>query len=306
MPLNKKKINLIAALLIIYIIWGSTYLAIRFMIETLPPLLMSGFRFFIAGVILFVFARFKGTPLPSRKEFFSSAIIGLLLLLGGNGCVVYSEQIIPSGIAALIVSTVPVWFALFNWLFFAKKAPDIRTVLGLFLGIGGIILLIGPGELMGAGRINLTGAFTIMCGSVMWSIGSLYAGRAKLPESPFMFTALQMLTGGAGLFAAGSIRGEFSMFSMESVTARSFLSFAYLLTFGSLIAYTSYSWLVRNAKPGLVSTYAFVNPVVAVILGWALANEELNLRSMTAALIIISGVVLIILKKNKKQIREAP
>lgn len=288
--------KLVAAFAAVYIIWGSTYLAILYAIETLPPFLMAAARFLVAGVLLFAWARARGVAAPTRAQWIACAIAGLLMLMGGNGAVVWAEQRVPSGVAALLVAIVPCWMVLVDWLHGGNR-PTGRVVGGLVLGLLGLILLIGPEALMGGGRIDTIGAIVLVIGGLSWAIGSLYSRGRKFP-APRMSTAAQMLGGGAGLLVLGTVTGEWSRVDPGDVSTRSMLALLYLIIFGSLIAYSAYVWLLRVTTPARVSTYAYVNPIVAVLLGWGFASEPLTLRMGLAAIVIIAGVALITLQAD--------
>lgn len=279
------------ALAAVYLIWGSTYLAILFAIETLPPFLMASARFLFAGGLLYAWARWKGAPRPSLAHWRSAALIGMFLLLGGNGGVVWAEQRVESGLAALLVSTEPLWIVLLVWLLPGGHRPTMRVVTGLLLGFAGLVLLVNPGSTTGG--VDLLGAAVIVLAALSWAWGSLYGQRAKLPESPLLTTGIQMLCGGGLLFLASLVTGEPAGFDPAAVSLKSMLALGYLVVFGSLVAFTAYVWLLRAASPVLVSTYAYVNPVVAVFLGWALAGEPLTAGTLIAAAVILSGVALI-------------
>jgi drug/metabolite transporter (DMT)-like permease len=282
-----------AALGTVYLIWGSTYLAIRFAIETTPPLLMAGVRFFIAGAVLYSWMRLRGAPRPTRAQWGSAAIVGLLLLVLGNGGVVVAEQVLPSSITALLVATVPLWMALLDWARPDGVRPSAAAIVGLLFGFAGVALLIGPAEFAGGGRVNLVGTIIVLVAAVCWASGSLYSRSGRLPSSPLMGTAIEMLAGGAILLVVGSARGELARVHLSAISARSAISIAYLIVFGSLVAFSAYIWLLRATTPSVVSTYAYVNPMVAVLLGWAFAGEQLTLRTLLAAAIIVAGVVVI-------------
>lgn len=278
----------------VYLIWGSTYLAIRFAIETLPPFLMAGTRFLIAGGLLYLLRRCLGDQAPLWKEWRSATFIGLFLLLGGNGGVVWAQQYVISGMTALLVGTAPLWMVLIDLLHPSGRRPNRRAVSGLFLGFMGISLLIGQGQLFQKGaQIDFVGAFVLIGASLSWAIGSLYSRQACLPSSPLLWTAMEMLAGGAGLFLLGMMTGEHEKVNLSSVSFRSFAGFTYLILFGSWIGLTSYTWLLRNAPTPLVSTYAYVNPVVAVLLGHLIAGEPVTIYTVIAAAIIICSVALI-------------
>ncbi|HSK76560.1 MAG TPA: EamA family transporter [Thermoanaerobaculia bacterium] len=279
------------ALAAVYVIWGSTYLAILFAIETIPPFLMAGARYLTAGTVLYLWARFRGAPRPSLVHWRSALIVGAFLLLVGNGGVVWAEQYVESGLAALLISTEPLWIVLLVWLRPGGKKPGLRVIAGLVLGFLGLMLLVRPGS--GGGDVNLLGAGVLVLASLSWAWGSLWGQRAKLPESPLLTTGMQMLAGGALLFLASLVTGEPGRFELAQVSMKSVLALGYLVVFGAIVAFTAYVWLMRVASPVLVSTYAYVNPVVAVLLGWAFASEPLTAGTLVAAAVILTGVALI-------------
>jgi drug/metabolite transporter (DMT)-like permease len=285
-----------AAFACIYVIWGSTYLAIRFAIETLPPFSMGGLRFLVAGGALYAWARTAGgAQRPTRAEWRATAIVGLLLLLGGNGLVVWSELRIPSGVAALLVAIVPCWMVLVDWLRPNGVRPTRQVIMGLALGLIGIVLLIGPDALVGGARVDVLGAGAVVLASFSWAAGSIYSRHAAMPSSPFLATAMEMLVGGAAAVALGAALGEPAHVHLAAISARSVAGWLYLVVFGSIVAFTAYVWLLRESTPARVSTYAYVNPMVAVALGAALAGEALTPRMIVAAAVIVGGVALITL-----------
>jgi len=282
------------ALLALYIVWGSTYLAIRFSVETIPPFLHAALRFLVSGAILYVWRRAAGDPAPTLSNWKSTAIVGAALLLGGNGLVAWAEQTVPSGIAALMISTSPFWLVLFESLRSGGAKPTWQAILGLIVGFAGVFILIGPSEITGTGvSYNTFGIILLLFAPFFWSLGSIYAKGADMPKSTLLSTGMQMLTGAAALFIVSGVKGEFSGFSLGEVSLRSWLGLTYLITFGSLIGFVSYGWLLHNAPISLMSTYAYVNPVVAVLLGSLLADEPLNGRILIAAAIIIGSVIVI-------------
>lgn len=294
------RLALASAFAIVYVIWGSTYLAILFAIETLPPFLMASARFFIAGALLYAWSRvLGGAAAPSAVEWRSAAIVGVLLLLGGNGLVVWSEQRISSGMAALLVGTVPCFMVVIDWLRPGGLRPSGRVVAGLALGLLGLVWLVGPDSVMGGGRADLLGAGALVLASLSWAIGSIYSRHTPMPASPFLGTAMQMLAASVALFAVSAALGEPWQFDASAVSLRSLLGFVYLVVLGSIVAFSAYIWLLRVSTPARVSTYAYVNPVVAVLLGWALAGEALTVRMMIAAAVIVSGVALITLAPRR-------
>jgi drug/metabolite transporter (DMT)-like permease len=288
------KLRIWGSLLIIYLVWGSTYLAIRFAVERMPPFLMAATRFLVAGTILFVWRLAAGERLPARQEFRSAAVVGLFLLLGGNGCVVWAEQRVPSGITALLIGSTPLWFVVIDALRPGGVRPSWRTIAGLAVGFSGIVLLIGPDQFSSsAPHMDLLGAGVLLMAALLWATGSVYARDARLPKSPLMTSALEMLVGGSALLLTGSLTGEWGRLQLSAISSRSLLGLVYLIIFGSLLAFAVYAWLLKNAPTPLVATYAYVNPLVAIFLGNLLAQEALTLRIILAALIIVSAVALI-------------
>ncbi len=289
-------LHIAIALGAVYVIWGSTYLAIRFAIETIPPFLMAATRYLTAGTLLYGWSRLRGAPRPTLIQWRSALILGAFLLLMGNGCVVWAEQHVDSGLAALLISTEPLWIVILVWLRTGRKRPDWRVMAGLGLGFVGLMLLVRPGS----GSVNAAGAAALVLASLSWAWGSIYGQRAPLPASPLATTGMQMLSGGALLFLTSAVTGEFSRFAPAAVTAKSLLSLGYLIVFGAIVAFTAYVWLLRVAPPVLVSTYAYVNPVVAVLLGWFFAGEPLTGKTLFAAAVILTGVALISLAQSRR------
>jgi drug/metabolite transporter (DMT)-like permease len=289
------------ALLALYIVWGSTYLAIRFAVETIPPFMSAGMRFLVSGAILMIWRRAAGDAMPTPRQWRSTAIVGILLLLGGNGLVSFAEQRIASGIAALIVGTVPLWLVLIEAIRPGGVRPTPLAIMGLLIGFGGIYLLVGPTELsINNLQFDAIGILTVILASFLWSIGSIYSRGADIPASSLMATATEMLTGSIALFAVSGLTGEWSDFQLSAVAPNSWLGLAYLITFGSLVGFVSYGWLLKNAPISLTATYAYVNPLVAVFMGAWLADETLNARILVAALVIIGSVILINQNKTPK------
>ncbi len=298
-----------AAMLSVYIVWGSTYLAIRFAIQTIPPFLMAGVRFLIAGSILFAWRRLSGDAPPTRPQWRSAAIIGLLLLLGGNGSVSWAEQRVVSGIAALMVGSSPLWMILIDALIRRRQPAQARpgwvTVLGVLIGFAGIAILVGPSQLTGLkGDIDPLGAAVLTGAAFLWAAGSIYNRGAHLPDSPLLGTSMEMLCGGAACFIFGSVTGEFGQLNLAAVSVHSLLGFGYLVVFGSLVGYAAYTWLLRSAPTALVSTYAYVNPLVAILIGNLLAREPITPRILVAAAVIIGAVVLITLTQPARKEKE--
>jgi drug/metabolite transporter (DMT)-like permease len=291
--------RVIAAFAAVYIVWGSTYVAILFAIETLPPFLMAATRFLVAGALIAAWSLPRLERAPTAREWKAAIIIGGLLLMGGNGAVVWAEQTVPSSVAALLIAVTPAWMVLLDWLWQGAARPGGRTILGLVLGFGGLTLLVGPAALMGVGRIDPVGALVVIGGSLAWSIGSIYSRRAPRPPGASLGIAMQMLAGGSLLLLLGVVTGEPARVELAAVSLRSVLAVAYLIVFGSIVAYSAYIWLLRVVSPARVATYAYVNPIVAVLLGWTLAGEALTARMSVAAVVIVLGVALITLERTR-------
>jgi drug/metabolite transporter (DMT)-like permease len=288
------KTKLWIALLALYIVWGSTYLAIRFSVETIPPFLHASIRFLVSGAILFIWRRAAGDATPTKSNWKAAAIVGTFLLLGGNGLVSLAEKTVPSGIAALVIATSPFWLTLFEAFRAGGNKPNWLSILGLVVGFSGVFLLIGPAEITGSEqKIDTFGAIILLIAPILWSSGSIYARGADMPKSTLLSTGMQMLAGSVALFIVSVLTGELNGFSFADVSIRSWWGLLYLITFGSLVGFVAYGWLLHNAPISLVSTYAYVNPVVAVFLGWLLADELLNGRIAVASTIIIGSVILI-------------
>ena len=284
--------RLIGAFAAVYVIWGSTYLAIRFAVDSLPPFLMAGVRFLIAGTILYTLMASRGTPAPKRIHWRSTLIIGALLLLAGNGGVVWAEQRVPSGIASLMVAIVPLWIVLIDWLRPGGSRPGLPVMVGVLVGLAGIGLLVIGGDESNK-PIDLLGIGSILIATICWAIGTFYARRAPLGSNSLQTTAMEMLCGGALLLLVGTVTGEWGRLDLAKVTVPSLLAVVYLIVFGSLVAYTAYTYLINHAPPARAATYAYVNPVVAVFLGWLFRGEPLTIKTLVAAAIIIGSVVII-------------
>lgn len=285
------------AFLVLYLVWGSTYLAIRIAVETLPPFLMAGGRFALAGVLLWAFAR-PGQAKPTREHWRAAAMLGGFLIVGGNGLVCWGEQYIPSGLTALTVSCMPIWMALLEWLLFGGRRPGPATILALAMGIGGVALLVGPIDASRDARTTI-GFVLLVVASLSWAYGSLRSRNLASPSSALLGTAMQMMCGGGFLIVLGLVTGEAWRVDLAGVSSESALAVAYLVVFGSIGAFTTYVWLMRHASPIAVSTYAFVNPLVAVVLGWAVADEALRREHLFAAVLIVAAVALMIWVRSR-------
>ena len=286
----------------IYLIWGSTYLGIRYAVETIPPLLMMGVRHFVAGALVYAWVRRRGTPAPDLQQWGYALIAGVVLFLGGHGVLAWAEQKVPSGLAALLCATLPLWTALLSRLDGSERKLGVRAWAGLLLGFAGVALLIGPS--MVGQRLDLLAAGAVLSSALFWAVGTSYVQRVRMPASTVLSAAMQMVGGGATLLIAGLLGGETARVHFASVTARSVLSLAYLIVFGSIIAFTVYIWLLTVSSPSRISTYAYVNPVVAVLLGWAVAGEGLGVRTLAATAIILVGVALVSTRRKAADPRE--
>ena len=295
---NRSLILLMAAFAAVYIFWGSTYLAIKYAIETLPPFLMAGSRFVIAGAILMIWARFSADyEKPKAAHWRTSLIVGTLLLLGGNGGVVFAERHISSSLAALLVATEPFWIVLLSWLWLKGARPNLKAVLGIAIGFFGVWLLISGQSANAAtansGSMQIFATVAIILAALSWATGSIYGLRSPVPKSSIQTSGMQMFCGGAVLLFVSLIAGEWSNFNITQVSANSWFGLVYLIVFGSLIGFTAYSWLLKNAQPAMVATYAYVNPIIAVFLGWLIAHESFTGQMLLGAGVIVGSVVLI-------------
>lgn len=290
------RLNIAIALLIIYVVWGSTYLAIKFAVVSVPPLMMAGIRFSVAGAILLAIVAPRNTQPLEWRHWLSCMLVGGMLLIGGNGPVCWASQFVPSGISALVVSTAPIWFAVLDWTIFRGPRPGPLTVVGLAAGLGGVYFLIDPHKFDShdpTAAVPLWPALSLLSACFFWTLGSLLSRRLPLPNSPLLATAMEMFTAGVALIALSFATGEYARVRLDQLDARGLISLAYLIVFGSLIAFSAYVWLIRVCSPAVVSTYAYVNPMVAVALGALFADERITSRLLIGAATIVASVVLI-------------
>jgi drug/metabolite transporter (DMT)-like permease len=278
------------ALFALYLFWGTNFLAIRWAAEAMPPFLMMGVRSILAGALLFGWARLRNGARPTAAQWPTAAAIGIVLFLGCHGLLAWAEQTVPSGVAALVLATIPVWMTLLDWLGGAGR-PRWQGALGLALGVAGLGILIGPGA---AGRAPLAGLLALVIGAFAWAAGSMLSRRVPLPANVTLASGMQLLCGGGALVATGLLLGEAGRVDAGVLAPRALLSFAYMVGISSLVGFTAYMWLLRVASPTLVGTYAFVNPVVALVVGAAVAGEALSSRLAAASLVIVAGVALIV------------
>ena len=292
---------LILAFATLYLVWGSTYLGIRIAVETLPPFLMASLRFAVAGGLLLAYLRLTRGPLHiTLRQLRDNTLIGGCLLLGGNGLVSWAELTIPSGIAAMIIGSQPLLMVLTEWAWPGGSRPGPLTAVGLLLGFAGVAWLVAPWESAQAGSYPLAGVLAILAACVSWAFGSIYGRNAREPATPFVSSALQMLAGSLLLGLVAAVRGEWSSWDPATASAHSWWALVYLTFVGSLIGFSTFAWLMKHSTPARVSTYAYVNPVVAIFLGWYVLNEPIGARTLAASGVILVAVLLINLGKRRR------
>ncbi len=299
--------SIAAAMLVLYLVWGSTYLGISIAVDSIPPFLMASVRFFTAGSILLVWSVARdgrSFQIPTAREWRDSAIVGALLLGGGMGMVAFAEQTVPSGITALMVAMMPVWVAILGWVFLGDRLPRLAVV-GIIVGFMGVAILVGPSAFGGSGALDPLGIAAVIFSPIAWSTGSLFASRrAQLPARPLVATGLQMVQGALVLAVMATVSGELPTFDPAAVSQASMVALLYLTVVGSLLAFTTFGWLLRVAPLPLVSTYAYVNPVVAVILGSIVLGEAIDVRTAVAGTVIVVAVALIITSRGRTRQRD--
>ncbi|NUQ35723.1 MAG: EamA family transporter [Planctomycetaceae bacterium] len=293
------KFKIVFAFATIYVVWGSTYLGIQYAIQTIPPLMMISTRFLVAGAILYAFCRWRGMPAPTGREWKASFFLGSLMMLGGTGGVSVAEQTVPSGLTALLICITPLWIALIERVRPNGRRTTRLEMIGIVIGLGGVAMLVGQDGLPIGSHVDFFGAGLVLASSFCWSLGTVLSKGASTPSSPFMATAAQMLAGGVALAAASLLRGEANDLHLEAISIESVVALIYLIVPGSLLAFSAYIWLIRVVPPSKVATYAYVNPVIALLLGWAMAGEHLSLMSILAALVIVGAVVMVVSMKKK-------
>lgn len=292
--------KIVAAFAAIYIIWGTTYLAIAMMVKTIPPYLGAGSRFLVAGTLLFVFLRLRGHPLPTLRQWGWAALAGLLLLVGGNGSIVWAQKTVPSGIASIIVATEPLWIVLASWLFFRGGRPTLLEAAGILGGFAGMVFLIGPSMLAHGGEIDPFGAGLLAFATVSWAFGSMVSRHADLPDSAPMAMSMEMASAGLIMLLLAIPKGDWGGFSLSAVTLESFLGWLYLVVFGSWIGFVAFFFLMRHCRPSRAATYAYVNPLIALFLGWLVAGEPLSARTLVSAAVILASVAIVVSFSPKK------
>src|SRR5438046_2940926 len=278
----------------VYLVWGSTYLAIRIGVESFPPLILAGLRHVTVGLLLYPILRRLTGIRPTVANWRTAVVTGALLLFAGNGGVSWAERTVPSGITALLVATVSLWLVIVDWLRPGGLKPVPRVVIGLLMGFAGMALLVGPARLGGSERVDPRGAAVLVVASLAWACGSLYSKHGGMPSSPMLGVAMQSFAGGAILLIAGLFAGEFHALHLGAILLRSWLALAYLIVFGSGIGFSAYIYILHKSTAARVATYAFVNPVVALFLGWLIAGETITLRTVIAAAVILTAVILVI------------
>jgi drug/metabolite transporter (DMT)-like permease len=292
------KLKILTAFVAVYFVWGTTYLAIKYAIETIPPFMMMGMRSLLAGTVLYGWGRLRGDTNVVRKQIPSLVLIGALFFLIGHGALAWAQQTVPSGVAALLVSSEPIIIALFEPFFTREGRVGKRTVLGMLIGISGIVVLVLP-QGLNFENVNLLGSFGILIGASSWASGAIYSRVAKLPRSSLITGGSQLLFGGMLLIIMSFILGEWSDFNFSQVVVRSWLGLMYLVVFGSIITFSAYTWLLTVTSATRISTHTFINPIVAVLAGWAFAGEALTIEMLIAAVLIIISVYLVLFRKAK-------
>jgi drug/metabolite transporter (DMT)-like permease len=289
--------KIVVAFLAVYLVWGTTFLGIRVAVQTIPPFLMSGLRFFLAGGVMLLVLLAQGGRFPTLQQWRSAFIVGGLIQMGGIGLISFAEQQLSSGLAALLAATIPLWMMLFEWLGFHSKRPDRQVWLGMALGFGGLLLLFAPSLQLSDGPNDLPGMSIALCGAMSFALGSLYARRAPLPTDSGISTASEMLAGGLLLCLLSGLAGEPTRLQIDAIAPASVLALVYLIVFGSIVGYTAYLWLLKTVDPAKASTNFYVNPVVAVFVGWLILDETVTLTTLAAAAIILLGAAVINLRR---------
>lgn len=294
---NPNKFKLLAAFAAIYFVWGTTYLAIRYGVETIPPFLMMGCRSLTGGLILYTWGKVRGDVGFTLNQFPPVILIGFLFFVMGHGVLAWAEQTVPSGVAALLVASEPLWVVALESYFTKDTTLNSKTILGILLGIGGIALLVLP-QGFDLQNTNVLGSLGILLGTMTWSVGAVYSRNAKLPRSPLITGGGQLIVGGVLLCLTSFLLGEWETFSLSQVSMRSVIGLAYQIVFGSIVAFSSYTWLLSKVSVTKISTHTFVNPVVAMLVGWTLANEPLTEEMVFATILIVFSVYLVLFRRE--------
>jgi drug/metabolite transporter (DMT)-like permease len=288
------------AFAIIYFVWGSTFLAIRVGVHEVPPLLYAAMRFFTAGAVLFAWMRLKGTPSPKLREWASASLLAVCIFVLDYGLLFWAEKRVPSGIAAVMLATIPVFMALSEIIFLRTQRLTFRLALALLIGIVGVLILVSRSLSLGEAAIDPRGALALVIAAISWSVASALTRKLPLPDSKVMSSGSQMLVGGILLALAAAILGEFRGFHIETVSRRAWFALAYLIVAGSIVGFTAYVWLIHHESPTKVGTYAYVNPVVAVIIGYFLGGEAVGPRTLLGTLLVLVSVIVITTTRAKK------
>lgn len=303
LPAGTEKTSRVLLLLsfgIIYVVWGSTYLAIRFAVETIPPLVTAGIRHLSAGTVLFAWAWMRGYR-PMKKDWFGAAVLGFLFFFIGHGSLHWAEQVVPSGLAALLVATEPLWITLIGLILSHKQNLNWLSITGLLVGFAGVLLLTTDHRLSGRSA-SLLGTAAIIVGTLTWSLGMIYSQRSNsLPTNSVARAGMSLLMGSWMLLATAAVSGEFHGLRWANVSSKSIFGLLYLIVFGSIVAYTAYMWLLERCSPTLIATHTYVNPIVAVLLGWAWAGEAINGRVLVSALLVVISVVCVSFGHSEKR-----
>lgn len=291
----------VAAFTAIYLIWGSTYLGIRVAVSTMPPFAMAGARFFVAGLVMFAIVKARGLAWPTRRQWRDHTIVGTFLLVGGNGLTSWAERFTPSGITALIIGIQPIFMVLTESAWKGGQRPNLAVFIGMALGIAGLAWLAMPDAIVaGHSAISPISVISLTLACAFWAFGSIFSRHAKPPTPPFVAAAIQMLCGSVMLMLTALVRGEYSQIDVHAFSAASWFAFAYLILIGSLVGFSTFVWLMKHSTPARVSTYAYVNPVVAIILGALILHEPISPRVEVAALFIIAAVVIVTTQKSRR------
>jgi drug/metabolite transporter (DMT)-like permease len=296
--------KILLAFAVIYFVWGSTFLAIRVGVHEVPPFLLAGVRFFVSGLVLYAWVRLKGVPSPTRQEWAAATLLGTLIFLVDYGCLFWAEQRVPSGIAAVVLATIPVFITLLEIIFLRTQRLTVRLGLALLAGLCGVAVLTIPSFSFGEVPVNRAGALALLIAAFTWSVATILTRRLTLPASKPMSAAAQMLSGGAQLFVLAALSGEFAGFRTQSVSTKAWLALLYLIVAGSIVGFTAYVWLLHYESPTKVGTYAYVNPVVAVALGYFVGGEAVGPRTLLGALLVLVSVITITTMPRKSREHE--
>jgi len=298
--MQNKSFKIVISFLAVYLIWGSTYMAIRVIVDSAPPFISMGIRFSLAASLIYLFLLFKGETKINKKELLNSSIIGVLLFSGGVGMVAWAEKYVPSGIASVMVALLPLWFLLFDMLLNKGRKPKTIVWIGIMIGFSGILLLVGFKDLTSLRSIPYLPFIMILISSILWSFAAVLSPKLEKPKNSLLNLTVQMFAGGLGNMIIGSFTGELSNFEFEVFNYESIFALTYLILFGSILVLSAFNYLIENVSPGMVATYSYVNPIVALFLGWLILNEEINYQIIAASCLILIGVAFIKLGDKPK------